>query len=73
MDLSSIFEDLKPLMNILHSMVLNDDQDQLLWENISNGIYSVALGYQAMTRQDSRSDWAKAWFPSLIPIINIFI
>ena len=49
-DLIAIFKDLKPLMTILQSVILNNDQDKLVWEKTSSGISSVASWYQALMK-----------------------
>lgn len=44
-DLSLILNDLKPIMIMLNSLILNNNKDELIWESNSNGLYLVVSGY----------------------------
>ena len=47
-ELSIISEDLKSIMIMLNYMSLNNNRDELVWRDNSNGLYSVASGYSAL-------------------------
>ena len=47
-DLSFISDDLKPVMIMLNSMIINNKRDELIWGDNPNGCYSVASGYNSL-------------------------
>lgn len=71
-DLSIIFDDLKPIMLMLNSMALSNKRDEMIWGDNSNANYSVASGYMDLWSLKEKPPWSRAWIPSLTPKINIF-
>ena len=72
-DLASISQDLKPLMYMLNSIILNNKDDDLVQSANSSGTYSVVFGYLSLQNIMEKLVWAKVWTPGLIPKINIFL
>ena len=59
-------------MMILNAMILNNKRDELIWEDNTNGSYSVASGYFWLWNILEKPIWDKAWMIGLTPKINIF-
>ena len=47
-DLSFILNDLKLIMVMLNSIILNNQKYELIWEGNPNGCYSVASRYNSL-------------------------
>lgn len=71
-NLSLIFENLKLIMTMLNSMVINNKRDEVIWGDNPSGYYSVASGYNSLWSLKEKPPWVKAWLPCLTPKINIF-
>ena len=57
-------------MIILNATILNNKRDELIWEDNTNGSYSVAFGYFRLWNILEEPIWAKAWMIGLTPKIN---
>ena len=47
-DLTKVFEDLKPLMDQLRLIPLSNNKDVIVWGDTTNGHYLVASGYASL-------------------------
>ena len=45
-DLVEVFKELKPLMDMVRHIPLSHNKDSIVWGETTNGIYTVASGYE---------------------------
>lgn len=71
-ELSLVDLSLGNLKKIINSMMVVDDDDQLIWKLTTNGKFLVTSLYNQHFSNLESPCWSKAWVKGLIPKINVF-